>query len=333
MEIIIFGTLILLIIIFLIFSLIPFKQASKDIEAQGPYDLNKENKIYTKNSDFQTNSSVTFQGFVYLENLQKTGTFTPCSSTDNSLPKCDTGRYSLCTCTGADCSSCNHQGYTTLLNINNLGKLEVLNAPDASRQGKAQVQFTIRTQSSGNISGTNNPDINPKESTNIVTDKDSSGNTIDISANQFQYIETFVLPTIPYQKWVMISISREGRRFDFYYNDKLVLSKYASANIYNLTANTDIVVGNSSINGSSGFFTLYYSIQPAVNIAKQYSSFVNTRGSPLFDRDVPTIANSVLSLDRIGEFSIPSLCPSNDCINTPTNPPSKPYYEWSSSYA
>jgi hypothetical protein len=44
-----------------------------------------------------------------------------------------------------------------------------------------------------------------------------------------------------------------------------------------------------------------------------------------------------LSLDRIsgsaGIPNIPSICSSGDCIQSPITPPSKPYYEWSSSYA
>ena len=337
MEIIIFGILILLIICFLVFSLIPFKQSSKNIQVQGPNNLNTSSVIISKNSDFQVNSSATFQGLFYLENLQKTSVLTPCSTTDPSLPNCDTGRYSLCSCAGSDCSRCRHVGYSPIININGVGVLEILNAPDASRQGKAQVQFTIRTQSAGqlvdNSNNLINPDTNAIDVSGTTVDVNRSGSTIDVSGKQFQYIETFVLPTILYQKWTMITISREGRRFDFYYNDRLVLSKYASTNIYNLTANEDITIGNTNINGSSGYFTIYPTIQSAIDIAKQYSSFVNTRGSPLFDKDTPTIANSVFSLDRLSQIGVPSLCPSGDCITTPTNPPSKPFYEWSSSYA
>ena len=39
--------------------------------------------------------------------------------------------------------------------------------------------------------------------------------------NSYIYIETFVLPPLPFQKWTMITINREGRRFDIYYNSTL----------------------------------------------------------------------------------------------------------------
>ena len=42
---------------------------------------------------------------------------------------------------------------------------------------------------------------------------------------QVVFEETIPLPELPFQKWTMITIAREGRRFDIYYNGKIVTSK------------------------------------------------------------------------------------------------------------
>ena len=322
LEILVFGLLIVIIIIFLVLAFIPIPFTSINTQIEGPYDISKINNIFDSQT-FQTNSSATFQGFFYIDALQKTGITTPCSSdaTDPSLPECNTGRYALCSCNTTDCSPCDHIGYVPLINLNNVVILEILGSPDSSRQNKAGIQLTMKTQSSALIEDASQHTVNP---------------SLHPVVSQL-YIETFVLPPIPYQKWIMITISREGRRFDIYYNDTLVLSKTTSTNIYREITNTNISVGNTVISGSSGFFSLYTTIQSATNIASQYNSFINTRGTPLFNSPPPTLMNLPNSLDRlpssIGVPNIPSICSSGNCINNPTSPPAKPYYEWSSSYA
>jgi hypothetical protein len=321
LEFLVFGILILMIITFLVLTFIPIPFTSLSVQAEGPFNLNKSNNIFNS-EDFLNSSSSTIQGLFYISDFQKTGITTPCSSTDPSLPNCDSGRYALCACDNTDCSRCAHTGYVSLVNINNIINLEVLGSPDSSRQNKAAIQLTIKTQTSGLIEDASQNTVNP--STHAVGDGTSSVSQI--------YIETFILPPIPYQKWIMISISREGRRFDIYYNNTLVLSKYASTNLYSEIPESFIRVGNETINGKSGFFNLYKSIQSAANISTQYNSFVNTRGSPLFSSAPPTVSFDV-SVPSLGVPNLPSICSSGDCIKSPTNPPAKPYYTWTSSYA
>jgi len=297
-----------------------------NISKKGPYNLNDVTTVFKDNS-FKTNNSVSFQGFFYIDSLQKTGIVKTCSSTDPSKPNCDTGRYSLCPCVGSNCSTCYHKEYISLIDFNDsTAILEVLAAPDASRQNKAYTQFTVKTQSPEDSSG------NPVSTTASTTVSDL-------------YMETFVLPPIQFQKWIMITVNREGRRFDIYYNDVLVLSKMTSAPIYNSDLSKDITVGGSRLNGSCGMFSLYDSSQTAGAVSRQYKSLITTRHSPAFDTSPPTIDWKTLSPHTLPLDSIPSinsslptisssfLCVGSDCINNPTNPPSKPYYEWATSYA
>jgi len=325
----IFMFLILIIITLLLLTFVPFPNSyATGVEKIGPYKLEKvENHFTTK--EFVTNSSVSFQGFFYLEKLQKTAVTTSCSPTDPSSLNCNSGRYSLCSCNGTNCSNCEHKGFIPLINFNDIVTLELLGAPDGGRQGKASVQLTFKTESSGDIDDPSGNPVNPE-----FYPKDTTGNSNTAS---FIYIETFVLPPLPFQKWFMITISRVGRRFDIYYNDTLVLSKQISTMLYHNATSQNISIGNKFMNGSSGYFTLYKSIQTAIDISKQYHRFVNTRGSPVFGQNPPTIGLMNVSLDRLptvfGNITVPSICGSGDCITSPSNPPASPIYEWSSSYA
>jgi len=322
MELYIFGILISIIVLLLILTFSPMPFAGKlNVQKKGPYDLNKNTTIFSSNTDFVKSSSTTFQGFFYLEQLQKTGIITPCSSTDLTKPNCNTGRYSLCACDATDCSKCYHKEYIPLVNFNDICTLELLGAPDGGRQNRASVQFTMKTQSSGDIIDSSDNRLNPEKSP-----ADASGSSTTISD---VYIETFVLPPIPFQKWIMITISREGRRFDVYYNKTLMLSKQASAVLYGSPTSDNIIVGNNKLHGSCAFFSIYNTIQSAIAISKQYGSLINTRGSPVLDENPPTLGLTKGNLS----IGVPSLCPSGDCIQSPSNPPASPLYEWSSSYA
>jgi len=332
----IFGILILIIVTFIIFTFIPMPFTGLNVQNSNNYNLNTTTSIL-KSKAFQNSNSSCFQGFFYLDSVKKTGITTPCttSATNTRLPNCNTGRYALCACGGVsnnDCTNCTHEGYIPLISMNDsVVVLETLGAPDASRQGKASLQLTIKTITSGLLEDGSGNKLNPSK--NPI---DTSGNSTDTSKSEV-YIETFVLPPIPFQKWVMITINREGRRFDIYYNGTLILSKHTSANIYSVITSDEIKVGNSMLDGSCGFFNIHSSLQTASSIQATYTSLTNTRGSPLFGTNPPDISNLKLSLDRTsssaGIPNIPSMCSSGDCIQSPITPPSKPYYEWSSSYA
>jgi len=339
-EYLIFGTIILATLLFFILTLVPFPFGSSSVEDKGSFDLNKSTKLEkisvptsTNQNVFQINTSVSFQGFVYLTNIQKTAVSTPCTTTDasGSDPNCTTGRYSFCKCAATDCSSCidsstqTHTGYVPLFNINNVCILEVLGAPDASRQGRASTQLVLKTELAGDASANayNTPNPLPAQ---------PAAPAAPIPPSKNLYIETFVLPSIPYQKWTLITISRDGRRYDIYYNNRLVLSKYSSSMLYQQAQTNDVTVGHSTLNGTCGFFTMYKTIQSAEQIAQQYNSFITTRGDPIFDINPPTFNLAVMPDISVSGVGFPSLCSSDNCIDSIMLPRAKPMYEWSSEY-
>ena len=309
----IYIVIIICIILFIVLYFIQLPGTNLNVEKKGPYNLYEPGgrKLFTNNNFFKTNTSVSFQGFFYLEGLQKTGIVRNCPTDASGCADSDTGRFNICECQINDCSRCRHSEYISLLDINGeTTVLEILPSPDAGRQNKAYTQLTIKTQATNNLQ-----------------------------------IETFVLPPLPFQKWIMVTINRDGRRFDIYYNDTMVLSKLASAPLYTGAVSSDILVGSKDLSGSCGFFTVYSTSQTATDISRQYNTFTSTRDSPLFDVNPPTmdwknLSVSTMSLDTVApakasipSFGLSSLCVGSDCIGSATNPPAKPYYEWRSSYA
>jgi len=226
---------------------------------RGPFPLSA-NKSIVQASDFKsvaestiflTAGEATFQAFVYLDTLSKTGTYSACGTASNQ-PDCSGGLYGVCQCTSrSDCKNCAHDGYKNVLSLYGVYRLEILNVPDASRQNAVSAQLVVKTTA-------------PK-----------GDGTNDI------FSETVPLPPISMQKWVMITISHEGRRVDVCYNDNMV-SSYTLENTI-LNSNFDITyvnAGDNSVSGSIGLLRFYPSRLPLTQVSNIYASLVDTRGAP-----------------------------------------------------
>ena len=227
-----------------------------------------------------------FQCFVYLDGNIRTGTGANCG-TDVSQPSCGTGLYQPCPCSTIDCIECVHTGYKNLVNIYNTYRIEVLTAPDASRQNSVSAQITVKTAPSyGNYA-----------------------------------IETFPLPPLPEQKWTMITISKQGRQIFVYYNSTLVLSKKA-LNTFSTaqphTANPAAVVGDINLSGNLAMATFFPKHQAIPDVTSRYQSMVDTRGNLITMPVTPT--SSSYSIQSKPNGLISQLCLDGSCFNT-TKPP------------
>jgi len=197
--------------------------------------------------------------------------------------------------------------------------LETLNAPDASRQGKAMAQLILKTEGASLSSG---------------------------STNSQKYIETLTLPPIPLQKWTMVTVAREGRRFDVYYNDTIVLSQKAMFMPISNMSNSNfsgITSGSSGLVGQLALANVYNYRLSSQNVVAKYKEFADTRGRPYVNStanpvalaDVAGLNPSFLSGLTLGSF-LPSsfnICPAGGCFTPPAIRPASPLYDWSSSYA
>lgn len=296
--------------IIVIFYFSPSYVPKLNAMASGPYALNTAvptEVIVQKDAALFTKTDAgAFSAFVYLNPVNRTATYANSGSSSNG-----SNGDTLCTCVGpSDCGACKHAQYKTVFTISDIVYLEVLVAPDASRQGRAMAQIVVKTHG-------------PTNST---------------------YLETFVLPPLDIQKWTYITISREGRRIDIYYNNRIVLSTKTRYYFVKPAATANITSGSDGLDGQLLIANVYNYRLSTKDVSEKYAQYADTRGQPFFSS-----SNNPMSLSDVGGlvplygstlFSsavsyLPSfnLCPSEGCFNAPLIRPANPMYSWSSSYA
>jgi hypothetical protein len=196
--------------------------------------------------------------------------------------------------------------------------LEVMPVPDAGRQGAMATHLYVKTEM-----------------------MESSG----VAPRHNYYIETIQLPPTPIQKWVMITIARDGRQFDIYYNDALVKSqKTMFMPISNSTQTnlSGILSGSKGLVGQMANITVHPKRLTVLDVEKDYISLADTRGSPYLDsKGASTLADMAgYSLDGIMpgygyrfNFTMPKLsfCLWGNCGTPAVTPPSNKI--WVTNYA
>ena len=286
-----------------LFYFVPSFVPSIKTDVMGPIDLSSSNSVFSPADTlpFFTGSEATFQAFFYVVPSIRTVQDSSCNNVTQA-PNCGNGVYEICKCVGADCKGCAHPGYTTLLSIGGNVSMEVMTAPDASRQGRATAQLVV-----------------------LTTD-----GTQDVT------IETLQLPPIEYQQWVMITVAREGRRFDVYYNDQLVHSE-KTQNMYVNTSLMGTDVGSSSITGMLVLASMIKKRLTSLDVSQKYKELADTRGTPNVNipgqqQDaaglIPSLSYPSIGLPSIGI----NLCPSGNCLGAPSIRPANPLENWDSPY-
>lgn len=269
-----------------------------DTTVVGPFPLQSGKEVGDSKASqrvLAVSNSGSLQAFVYPVAFQRTGQVSMCSdgtTPQPGEPNCDSGRFGICPCLGTDCSPCKHVGYVNILNISNIVRLEMLTSPDASRQNVAMVQLIART-------------IRRK-----VTD-----NTTEVVE------ETLVLPSIPLQRWTMITIARDGRRYDIYYNDKLVSSKRTEHVIDVNSAINPIVAGDPKLMGSVAYIEVFDARLTQAQVAANYSRLADTTGQPYLTKETNILSDML------------TLCKGGNCLKGPAVRPSSPLLDWDTLYA
>lgn len=246
----------------------------------------------------------TLQAFVYPLQAQKTGTVTLCNpsgSANPGEPECSTGQYNLCRCVENDCSRCAHSGYVNILNISNVIRLELLASPDAGRPNAAGTQLVVRTL------GMAAPIVNGQPNTTSPR-------------IQTVFEETIPLPNIPFQKWTFVTIAREGRRFDVYYNGKIVMSKRTQYVLDTRSAFGSIVAGDPGLLGKITRVESFPEKLSEPQVLANYKANADTTGEPIIQ------APSNL-LDMLPN------CKGGGCISGPSLRPTSPLLDWETPYA
>lgn len=290
------GFLLVLIVLYIVFFT-PWSPSVANV-IKGPFNLQQGKQIAdTKASQSMvaTGNTGTFQGFVYPIFFQRTGQLSLCSdgtTPQPGEPNCNSGRFGICACVGTDCSPCKHVGYVNLVNISNVIRLELLNAPDASRRNAALVQLVVRTLRNKAITNT----------TEVVE-------------------ETIALPSLPIQKWTLVTIAREGRRYDIYYNTSLVASKRTEHVLDINSAIGPVIAGDSNLQGSIVDITVSPGRLSASQVASNYARLADTNGQPY------------LSKQDVNLMDYVPTCEGGACLKGPSVRPSSPLMDWVTQYA
>jgi hypothetical protein len=291
----------LLVIGALIFVFMPSTVFTKkrDYDTLGPLDLQKTPTVAKTDATqlmlLESNTG-TLQLFVYPLPYQRTGTLSICSGDTSGIAQpgdanCATARYGLCVCNGTDCTNCSHKGFVNIVNVSNVVRLEILAVPDAGRRDAAASQLTIRCKR--------------------PLPNGTGAQVVE---------ETFALPELPYQKWSMITIAREGRRFDIFFDNKLVISKRTQHVVDSSLATGQIIAGDPMLHGHVGYVKVYSHKMTLSEVEKMYSMQADTNGQPYLPQPTRDFT------------SIFSLCKDGSCFAGPSFRPSSPLVDWASQY-
>lgn len=280
--------LIACIVLYFYFTASPVSVSNTSVD--GPFSLSSKVSVLKASNflvpaaalNFLSQGTGTFQAYIYLDSLSQTGSLSDCGTRQNQ-PSCSSGLYDPCSCASkVDCTNCAHAGYKNLVSLYGVYNLEVLPFPDASRPNTVSTQLAVQTQTAQN-----------------------------------NYVETIPLPPIPLQKWVMLTISKTGRRIDVYYNDSLVSSTTMLNMISTMQPSGTIVqAGDSTLSGTIGMISMNGSSATIGSVASQFSNTSDTRGAPTkFAISLTSYTNSVAPATEYGVLS--SLCLDGSCLKLP----------------
>ncbi len=138
---------------------------------------------------------------------------------------------------------------------------------------------------------------------------------------QTTFEETIPLPDIPFQKWTYVSIAREGRRFDVYYNGKIVASK-RTQNIVDLRSGFGpITAGSPNLTGKIAFVETSPQKLNQSDVEASFKAKSDTIGQPVISGNLESI------------FDYLPNCKDGGCITGPKVRPTSPLLDWDTQYA
>jgi len=198
-------------------------------------------------------------------------------------PTCPGYEFQTCECLAQDCTRCTNSTasnsyLTKLVWLSNV--LELWSAGYTSSNDKPFVPAILK----------------------VKTAKDSTQS----------YMESVSLPAIPLQRWTVITIVKEGRRFDVFYGTKLVASKVLDHYPIPPGLSDGWMGGATGWKGNVGYFSVKSASVTTDEVAADVASVVDTQGVPFtqmnFFSELPTFS-----------------CPGGDCLKMPKVVPPNPF--------
>jgi len=254
-ALIVFGVILLLITLYIIFYVIYPSSGNNDILPKMT-PLNVKKDILTSDitqSTLLSTAGSTVMGFFYLYDGDRTSKYV--------------------------------NGFTPIIQVDNNWYLEIAPAPS----GGLNVSARLRVQTS------------------------------DAGVLKEEYVE---LPPIPKQKWMCISILRDGRRFDIIYNNEIVASQ--TLEFYPVVISSPLSIGNNGLNGSVIHVIINGRRLSPLEVERERVAHIDTNGT-------------VLEADAI-DISFPGLklfaqCPPGLLCDPVTRPPNDNLLQWKTPYA
>lgn len=136
--------------------------------------------------------------------------------------------------------------------------------------------------------------------------------------------EIIPIPPLPTQKWIFVSILRDGRRFDIMYNDQIVASHRLAQ--YPKIVSNPLIIGNKALLGDAvNVLVAPYRLTPA-DVIRQMRRLSDTSGTPV-------TVKTRLGLPPVPFISLKTACiPGMPCEGV-TKPPSDQVKAWYSPYS
>ena len=257
------------------------------------YDLSKLEVVLPYKNCPWTGAPSSLRFAIYVEKAPKTiakvECLAPAAETQTSTsfaPSCSDYSFNTCACNATDCTRCS-------VTDSYLSKLLYI--------GQA-----LEFWASGYTSTNDKPYV-------PALLKINTG-----SGNLNSFMESVALPAIPLQRWTVVTIVKEGRRFDVYYGEKLVASKLCDNVPIPPSTGSDWKAGVAGWGGKIGLFSGFPKAQSQDDINKDVSTLVNTRGVPFY-------------LDQLKfDFTMNVPCLFGNCNGLPAVKPLNPFAVYSS---
>ena len=265
---------------------------------QGPsaiYDLSQENTMVLDNKTLPWSAEPCAIRFgIYIRSAPRTVEKVDCLDTQPPItqfkPSCSDYSYKMCECNATVCDRC-AIGQTYLSKLLSVGdNLELWASGYTSQNDKPYIPAILKVKTA-------------KEPTAY-------------------FVESISLPAIPLQGWTIITIVKEGRRFDVYYGSKQVASQMLTYLPVPPDGSRQWYAGNTKWQGEIGFFSAMRKSVSTQDVEKDVSALVNTRGVPFY------IDQPRFSFNDFKNINLS--CPGGMCNKLPEIKPLNPFAVYSS---
>lgn len=146
---------------------------------------------------------------------------------------------------------------------------------------------------------------------------------IRVKDNNAIKTEIIDLPSIPRQKWIMIAVLRDGRRFDVMYDNKTVMSHRLKN--YPVIISGPLNIGNNGLDGSAIHVIINDRRMNPVEVERERTSYVDTNNVVFEDNQI-YVSFPMPTIKLFGQ------CPPGFPCDPVTKPPKNNLMAWESPY-